>query len=888
MQNFVIALKAFFPTVAKHRRYLLSLCIVALVTQASDVLAQKLIARVDAKSGLPEVLIGGVPVIKMNWVFWGSKWDWAGLDTSVVLQEPLNFTLTGRSPKLGLDVTGTTSSATSGKISINLAFNARQAKEDVIGGGLAVFFSVSEFASILGEPEILPDKRGIAWGKIGGNRIEWKFDSPVAAIFKERGSSGEIRIMFYAGRIDPGNKQFNSVLSTFGEFKVEQSLHEKFGAHETKDWPVSQLGPARAGPDLSFLNEPERPAGKRGFVQARGDRLFFADGTKARFWGTNVTASAIFSSSPDSVRLAAKRMSGLGFNLVRLHHHDSVWLSPNVFGTKASSTLALDEAAMEKYDWWVKCLKDEGIYVWVDLHVGRAFTAADKLEAFEEIAKGKTQAEVKGQNYINASVKDAFKVYNDQFFSRLNKYTGVKYADEPAITAYMLTNENDVVHHFGNAFLADKNVPKHFAMMKKEADAFAAKWSLAPDRVMRTWEHGPSKLFLSDLEHRFNEELIGQLKTLGVRVPIVTTNFWGDEPLSALAPLSDGDMIDAHSYGRPGMLEVDSAFGATPLHWLALARVQGKPFTVSEWNTEPFPGPDRHVLPLVMAAKGSHQSWSALMQYAYTQFPLNSGSNASIWEAINDPSLIVSMTASALMFRRGDVREAAVQYVFSPTPAQLFGTGVFPQRARALREASEVAGLSIVLPRTKELPWMQSLPPAASANSVFKALLDADIPLSTEVGVRHALELSSDTRELKRNWDAGYYQIDTPRSQVLSGWIRQTDLSAMKLTSIEVSSGLRNASIAVQSLSELPIAESESILVSIATQSLAKNEYRLPYSVEPFKGLIKVKAKPWLVASYTGHVTPQFLSLNVKYEKGWYSIPIEAKHAAAWIFLKRP
>jgi hypothetical protein len=166
--------------------------------------------------------------------------------------------------------------------------------------------------------------------------------------------------------------------------------------------------------------------------------------------------------------------------------------------------------------------------------------------------------------------------------------------------------------------------------------------------------------------------------------------------------------------------------------------------------------------------------------------------------------------------------------------------------------------------------------------------LEPNIPLSTEVGVRHALELSSDTRELKRNWDAGYYQIDTPRSQVLSGWIRQTDLSPMKLTSIEVTSGLRNASIAVQSLSELPIEESENILLSTATQSLAKNEYRMPYSVEPFKGLIKVKAKPGLVASYTGHVTPQLHPLNVKYENGWYSIPIEAKHAAAWIYLKRP
>ena len=34
----------------------------------------------------------------------------------------------------------------------------------------------------------------------------------------------------------------------------------------------------------------------------------------------------------------------------------------------------------------------------------------------------------------------------------------------------LLTNENDVTHHFGNALLPDKNVPKHNALYMAQAE----------------------------------------------------------------------------------------------------------------------------------------------------------------------------------------------------------------------------------------------------------------------------------------------------------------------------------------------------------------------------------------------------------------------------------
>ena len=56
---------------------------------------------------------------------------------------------------------------------------------------------------------------------------------------------------------------------------------------------------------------------------------------------------------------------------------------------------------------------------------------------------------------------------------------------------------------------------------------FAESTGMPADRLWRTWEPGPSKYFLSALEHRFNRTMIDALRADGLNAPIATTNFWG-------------------------------------------------------------------------------------------------------------------------------------------------------------------------------------------------------------------------------------------------------------------------------------------------------------------------------------------------------------------------
>ena len=480
--------------------------------------------------------------------------------------------------------------------------------------------------------------------------------------------------------------------------------------------------------------------------------------------GTNLTASALFGTTSESVRLQARRLSDLGFNLVRIHHHDSDWVVPNIFGGKtATNTQSLSQAMLEKLDWWIACLEQEGIYVWLDLHVGRQLKPADGIDGFSEISKGRPVADLKGYNFVNASIKRAMQRFNEEYVGHHNKFNGLAYKDDPGIVTLLLTNENDVTHHFGNLLLPDKHVPQHNALYMAQADAFATQFGLAKDKVWRSWEHGPSKLFLNDLEHRFDADMIRGLRDIGIKVPIVTTSLWGDDPLSSLPALLTGDIVDAHAYGGIDDLEQNPLYTPTFVDSIAAAHVIDRPLSVSEWNVSPFPAPDRHSSPLSVAGAASLQGWVAPMQFAYSQQALNNHGRPSNWDAFNDPGLIGTLPAAALLYRRGDVQSSRPLMYLRPGRIS-FSISLFRRKPRShcappLRRANSL----LQCRKTAELSWLKEsqIPDGAQViTDPNHSLIDAD-----------ATNAFSDTMELRRDWELGIYTIDTPRSQVATGWI---------------------------------------------------------------------------------------------------------------------
>ena len=100
------------------------------------------------------------------------------------------------------------------------------------------------------------------------------------------------------------------------------------------------------------------------------------------------------------------------------------------------------------------------------------------------------------------------KEFQHQYLSHVNRYTGLAYKDDPAIVGVLITNENDLTCHFGLLFLADHNNPVHKTLFDRDMLAFARTTGLPGDRIWRSWEPGPSKYLLNEMEHRFNRTMI--------------------------------------------------------------------------------------------------------------------------------------------------------------------------------------------------------------------------------------------------------------------------------------------------------------------------------------------------------------------------------------------
>src|SRR5690606_36360253 len=156
------------------------------------------------------------------------------------------------------------------------------------------------------------------------------------------------------------------------------------------------------------------------------------------------------------------------------------------------------------------------------------------------------------------------------------------------------------------------------------------------DKAWRTWEAGPAKVVLNQIEYDWNVDFIKHLRSIGVKVPIATTNTFAGCGLFSLPALTAGDVVDVHAYGMAESLASKPQYDDMSNHWLAAAQVAGKSLVITEWNTE-APQRDRYTQPLLIASHAAFQGWDAPMIYGYQQSPLKSPTKIDALGSSNDP-----------------------------------------------------------------------------------------------------------------------------------------------------------------------------------------------------------------------------------------------------------
>ncbi len=560
--------------------------------------------------------------------------------------------------------------------------------------------------------------------------------------------------------------------------------------------------------DLSFVYEKEKPAGKHGFLKAEGGKFIFEDGTEGKFWGTNFNSAQIFPPHEHSAKVA-KRLAKIGVNIVRFHQMDAEWATPNIFqftkGQNKSNTMDLDPVSLDRLDYLINCLKQEGIYVYMDLLTYRRFKSGDGVEAADRLGDA-----AKPYTTFSRKLIELQKKFNHDLWTHKNPYTGLAYKDDPAIVLVEVTNENDL-------FTQKATLEPY----RTELEQIFRKWALKEgvdipkDKIDFTRSDNTMLRFFRDVTKDYYMEMIAHMRQTGVKIPIAGTN-WSRNG-AHLASQAVADFTDSHAYwytfgiwgynDKTFMNNMMTASTSNMLPGLAFNRIEGKPFFVSEWDN-PWPNEWRAESSLLMAAVGSLQGWGgfAIHTYRYSLDeevnmigkPITSNAiggvyyRGGVFDTFNDPSKFGLFYHAALILRRGDVKTSA-----KTTKIRINDLSTTPGM-KALPLRTEKHRIEMVLPGEKEGA-------------------EADISQDQAVEELNRGEVLSDSKELYRNLNKKFGWIDTPNTKVVYGLVGKE--GGLALTDMKINVKTDFATVAISTLTDKPIKSSENMLLTAVGRS---------------------------------------------------------------------
>lgn len=491
---------------------------------------------------------------------------------------------------------------------------------------------------------------------------------------------------------------------------------------------IHKAEPNRGVLDYSHLLD--APAGKHGFVESRKGHFYFEDGTRARFLGFNVAAR---SNTPDheTADKMAERFASMGVNIIRLHAADGPigeepgsWSSCKeapLLDYESGGSRKFHKEGLDRFDYFAAKLKEKGIYLHIDLIVSREFMEADGLDY-----PGGAPSCIKRHAMYNERLIELQKEYAKELLCHVNPYTGLALIDDPAVVTVQINNEDSAIKWPMGADDGEQMKPyrdevqrrfNHYLLMKyytrerlKEAWTHEGVCALGDeeDPVQGTvkgvdggfyqpvndpngpWDGDCSPARYADfmefgiyMNRKFYQMMKDYLHSLGVKVPIVTSNL-----IAGAADVyghTDGDLMENNCYFNHPLLPVQGntylvagpaeyvstnpltiqkgagAMATTLLNLASVAIVEGKPFMLSEWN-EYGEHPFHSTAFLQTIAYACLNDWDGLILYnhhtseKWDDQPADEIRN--VFDVYNDPAVVCQWGFLASMFLKGMVSVA--------------------------------------------------------------------------------------------------------------------------------------------------------------------------------------------------------------------------------------
>jgi hypothetical protein len=233
--------------------------------------------------------------------------------------------------------------------------------------------------------------------------------------------------------------------------------------------------------DLSYLNP--QPAGTHGYLRVEGERIVDGRGQTVRLYGSNICDYHPMPPKEDAPRVA-KRLKQLGINFIRLHYFDFAKAPAGILNADMQT---LNPEKLDQFDWLIANLKENGIYVDINLHVCRPYP---------NMPEG-THSFGKGIDFIHEPYIESQKRYARDLIGHRNPYTGLTYAEDPAIALIEINNENTVF----SIWTRLATLPEEFSKPIQERwNRWLIKKYATSDKLRQAWnseavgERGPELL----------------------------------------------------------------------------------------------------------------------------------------------------------------------------------------------------------------------------------------------------------------------------------------------------------------------------------------------------------------------------------------------------------
>lgn len=466
-------------------------------------------------------------------------------------------------------------------------------------------------------------------------------------------------------------------------------LHPDREFMELKETDV--LRRVEPGSILDFSGQLDAPAGKYGFLKNVDGHFEFEKrpGVPVRFYGVNIAEQLHFMSD-DRMDRMVEHIAATGYNLVRFHHFDGLLAKP-----VKDDPLAFDPVKLERLDMLTRKFRDRGIYITVDLYTSRKIGKGEIPGVPDRIAG----SAYKGLMFIHQPAMDNFLRYMRKLMTHRNRYTGLTWAEDPAVCKISLINENTISHtHAKSPYLRE--------LYNRKFREYCTAKQIQPTarNRERLWSQ-----FLVDTYEKAFRQLRNACGELRIKAPVTDQNFYSNNRTSLSRELYD--YVDNHFYNNhPAFIGPKSwapPIAVTPsfmlesytgtLLTMARSRLFGKPFSVSEWD---YVNPNPYVVEgaFEAGAYAASQGWSSLERFCYGfgEYQMDKVGGIHTFSMITDPLRLLSERAAVLFFLRGDVRESKAVYPLL-LPRNYFANNRNDEPSNALNRLALLGKTGIVI-----------------------------------------------------------------------------------------------------------------------------------------------------------------------------------------------